>query len=192
LALRAIDLYDNPATIFSLRSTIRDYFCRLFFPIVLLRGKRLPWGQEMDDNLVVQEGDQGTQPAEDLHKQSGRDEHSVMADPMFVNPATGDYRVKDGSPALALGLGSFPMSPFGVQKPELAAIARTPELPGGGQAAKAAAGRDDAVKEWNGARVRNIRDEGEMSFYGLPGVTSLHACRSWWIVREWLDKPSLV
>ena len=42
---------------------------------------------------------------------------------------SGDYRVKDGSPALALGFVNFPMDQFGVQKPELKTIARVPQLP---------------------------------------------------------------
>jgi S1-C subfamily serine protease len=29
------------------------------------------------------------------------------------------------------------------------------------------------VQHWCGADVRNIRDEGEMSVYGLPGVTGV-------------------
>ena len=41
------------------------------------------------------------------------DEHSVTADPLFVNPAEGDYRVKDGSPALTLGFKNFDMNNFG-------------------------------------------------------------------------------
>ncbi len=41
------------------------------------------------------------------------DEHSVTADPLFVNPAEGDYRVKDGSPALTLGFKNFDMNKFG-------------------------------------------------------------------------------
>jgi hypothetical protein len=53
-----------------------------------------------------------------------------VADAQFVDPAQGDYRVKDGSPALALGFVNFPMDRFGVQKPALKALARTPVLPG--------------------------------------------------------------
>jgi len=48
----------------------------------------------------------------------GHDIHSVFADPMFVDPANGDYRVKPESPALKLGFKNFPMDQFGVQKPE--------------------------------------------------------------------------
>ncbi len=40
--------------------------------------------------------------------------HSVYADPMFVNPAKADYRVKPGSPALKLGFKNFPMDQFGL------------------------------------------------------------------------------
>ena len=76
-----------------------------------------PWGQEMDENLVCRAGDVGTQPATMLQSQSGRDEHSIVADAMFVDPAHGDYRVKPGSPALALGFVNFPMDRFGVSAP---------------------------------------------------------------------------
>jgi hypothetical protein len=47
-------------------------------------------------------------------KAAGLDAHSVLADPMFVNPAGGDFSVKAGSPALTLGFTNFPMTGFGV------------------------------------------------------------------------------
>jgi hypothetical protein len=53
-----------------------------------------------------------------------------VADAQFVDPAQGDYRVKEGSPSLTLGFVNFPMDRFGVQKPALKALARTPVLPG--------------------------------------------------------------
>jgi Right handed beta helix region len=37
----------------------------------------------------------------------GHDLHSVFADPLFVAPATGDFRLKPGSPALAFGFHSL-------------------------------------------------------------------------------------
>jgi hypothetical protein len=46
-------------------------------------------------------------------KAAGLDAHSVVADPMFVDSASGDYSVKDGSPALTLGFKNFPMTGFG-------------------------------------------------------------------------------
>ena len=60
---------------------------------------------------------QTPQPAATLAEQSRRDAHSIVADAMFVDPAKGDFRVKDGSPALKLGFVNFPMDQFGVQKP---------------------------------------------------------------------------
>ena len=48
----------------------------------------------------------------------GHDTNSVFADPMFVDPAKGDYRVKADSPALKLGFKNFPMDKFGTQKKE--------------------------------------------------------------------------
>ena len=45
---------------------------------------------------------------------AGLDAHSVVADPMFTSATTGDYTVKDGSPALTLGFKNFPMTGFGV------------------------------------------------------------------------------
>jgi hypothetical protein len=65
-------------------------------------------------------------PATELQKQSGRDGNSVEADALFVNPAAGDYRVREGSPALRLGFQNPPMDQFGVQWPKLKRIARTP------------------------------------------------------------------
>ena len=62
-------------------------------------------------------------------KQLGWDENSVIGDPMYMNPAKGDFRVKDGSPALELGFKNFPMDQFGVKKASLKAIAQTPEIP---------------------------------------------------------------
>jgi hypothetical protein len=88
-----------------------------------------PWGKEMDNNLVHREGVKNPQPAMKLAQQSKRDKHSVVADAMFVDSANGDFRVQEGSPALKLGFTTFPMDRFGVQKPELKAIARTPQMP---------------------------------------------------------------
>ncbi|MEO8616190.1 MAG: PDZ domain-containing protein, partial [Luteolibacter sp.] len=132
-----------------------------------------PWGAEMDYNLVQRDGATGTAPATELRQQSGRDGHSILADARFVDPASGDYRVKDGSPALALGFVNFPMDQFGVRKPELKAIARVPQISQGKIAAPVSATRAADPVTWLGARVRNITGEGEMSAFGLPGVTGV-------------------
>lgn len=134
---------------------------------------RPPWGAEMDFNLVQSDGATTNAPAERLRKQSGRDGHSIVAEARFVDAARGDYRVKKGSPALGLGFVNFPMDRFGVRKPELKAIARAPQLPRAKTSVIAAPVREIAPVKWHGATVRNIRDEGEMSAFGLPGVVGV-------------------
>jgi len=132
-----------------------------------------PWGKEMNFNLMHDINAVTNTPALRLQELSGRDEQSIVADVQFIDPAWGDYRVKDGSPALKLGFVNFAMNRFGVQKPELKAIARTPHLPQSKTPAAVATVRAADPVTWLGARVRNIIGEGEMSAFGLPGVTGV-------------------
>ena len=128
-----------------------------------------PWGRDMDYNLLHQAGATNA-PALGLQRRSGRDEHSLVGDAQFLDAATGDYRVKEGSPALKLGFVNFPIDAFGVQTPALKALARRPTLPGAPGATGATATRDRAPRAWLGASVRSIADADEMSAFGLPGV----------------------
>ena len=134
---------------------------------------RPPWGLDLNHNLLHLDGAYGTSPAVGLQKQSGRDENSIVADAQFVDPGVGDYRVKTGSPALALQFVNFPMNAFGVQKPSLRSIARTPVFPGSKALVTQTGKRDVTIHAWLGARVRNIADAGEMSAFGLPGITGV-------------------
>ncbi|HEY2786620.1 MAG TPA: PDZ domain-containing protein [Fimbriiglobus sp.] len=137
-----------------------------------------PWGREMDFNLVHQPGITVPQPAKKLVQQSKRDDHSVVADALFCGPERGDYRVKEGSPALKLGFVNFPMDQFGVQKPALKAIARTPEFP------KFQSGQTTptvAAHFWLGMSVRELTGE-EYSAFGVAkdsgGVQVLRGANS--------------
>ena len=47
-------------------------------------------------------------------REHGLDRNSVVADPLFVDPANGDYRVKPESPALELGFENFDMDNVGL------------------------------------------------------------------------------
>ena len=58
-------------------------------------------------------------------KERNLDAESLIADPLFINPAKGDYRVRANSPALKLGFENFPMDCFGTSKLEFQAIAAT-------------------------------------------------------------------
>jgi len=122
-------------------------------------------GQEVDYNLFTTSDADRTKYAA-----QGCDAHSVAGDAMFVDLAKGDYRVKDGSPALKLGFKNFPMDQFGIQKPELKAIARTPELPVPGVRSvahkKLKASTQSAETTWLGAVVRDIGGE-EYSAFGV-------------------------
>ena len=134
-----------------------------------------PWGSEVDDNVRHVPGVAVVNPALALQKQSGRDGLSIEADALFVDAATGDYRVREGSPALRVGFQNFPMNEFGVQWPKLKAIARTPELPrpDSAQPATLKSGRDTATSTWLGATIRNVIGMGEVSAAGLPGETGI-------------------
>ena len=59
-----------------------------------------------------------------------QDRHSIIADPLFVDPEHDDYRLKPESPALKLGFKPFDASQAGRQsKPTL--TADLPEVPRG-------------------------------------------------------------
>ena len=134
-----------------------------------------PWGREMDYNLVHREGVSEPQRASQMSRQSKRDEHSIIADALFVDAVQGDFRVKDGSPALKLGFVNFQMDQFGVQKPGLKAIARTPEIPKPSASAVLTANTNavEQVKRFAQAQVRNISGLGDRSAYGLPDESGI-------------------
>jgi len=119
------------------------------------------WGAASDFNLFAFEAD--------LKKSwtFGADPRSVFDDPLFVDPAAGDFRVKPGSPAFEIGFKNFPMDQFGVKKPALKAIARTPVIPdlrrmSTVEAAEMAAGQP----VWLGMALRALQGE-EFSAFGV-------------------------
>ena len=125
-----------------------------------------PWGKELDYNLLVSTKETG--PAMTLSGMSKRDASSILGDPKFIDPATGDYRVADDSPALALGFKNFPMDQFGVTSPRLRKLARTPQLPVPGDMKSHKSTKDGRPQAWLGAMVKNIIGMGDVSAAGLP------------------------
>ena len=60
----------------------------------------------------------------------GFDTHSLVADPLFVNPDKDDYRLKPNSPALKLGFEPIPIDKIGCYKDPLRATWPIVEAPG--------------------------------------------------------------
>ena len=117
-------------------------------------------GAEVDRNMFISESDRIK------YADKGWDLNSIVGDPMFVDPANGDFRVGTDSPFLKFGFKNFPMDQFGVQKPSLKAIARvpvfpTPKAPLGGHVQKAA-----KIQYWVGATVAALSGE-EFSAFGV-------------------------
>jgi hypothetical protein len=92
-------------------------------PAVMNRGIATDgkWGKELDYNFFAA-------TANEMNKfsQNGCDANSSFGNPLFENPEKGDFWVKEGSPTLKLGFVNFPMNEFGVTKPSLKTITKTP------------------------------------------------------------------
>ena len=122
------------------------------------------WGLEVDFNFFASNESAGNRFAA-----NGCDVHSIGGDPLFLGPSKGDFRVRDGSPALKIGFKNFPMDQFGVKKPSLKARARTPEIPPpvsetkGAPAPQASA---PSMAYWLGACLHALAGE-EFSAFGV-------------------------
>ncbi|MGJ8656580.1 MAG: right-handed parallel beta-helix repeat-containing protein [Akkermansiaceae bacterium] len=117
-----------------------------------------------------------------LSKKLGWDENSAFGDPMFIDPESGDFRVKEGSPALKVGFKNFPMDQFGVKKASLKAIAKTPvfgpiKKAKGSNKTQAQPAARKGPFVWLGAKLHTLSGE-EFSAYGVSkeeGGVSLRA-----------------
>ncbi|MGC9320155.1 MAG: right-handed parallel beta-helix repeat-containing protein, partial [Armatimonadota bacterium] len=66
----------------------------------------------------------------DQWRELGADEHSRLADPLFVDPASDDYRLREDSPAFELGFEPIPVDQIGPYDHELRATWPIEEAPG--------------------------------------------------------------
>ena len=125
-----------------------------YYPIGVVK-----WGKEVDYNFFPNE------KALEAARKNDTDKHSTSGNPLFVDPANGDFRVKPESPALKLGFKNFPMDQFGVISPELKRKAEKVPLP-----VVTIESEKETVKEiaWLGSKLRNVQGLGERSAYGLP------------------------
>lgn len=79
------------------------------------------WAKEADTdyNLYFCAGDpQLSQSVLRKARREGIDAHSLATDPLFVDPAKGDFRLKPDSPALTLGFVPIELSKIGLQPKE--------------------------------------------------------------------------
>ena len=157
-------------------------------PAIMPEGK---WGHEVDHNFFV-----GSDDDRRRFEANGCDAHSLSGDPMFLAPASGNYQVREGSPALKVGFKNFPMDRFGVQKPALKVVAEQPELPHTkNNAATVGSRRADEPQFFCQVRVRNIQGMGDRSAYGLPdesGVLLMEAATAGASVKAELAKDDVI
>jgi len=126
-------------------------------------------GKRVDSNLYY-----ATNPQiKEQYLAYGWDTQSIVADPLFVDPANGDFRVQPNSPAFQVGFENFPMDQFGVNDPELKKLARTPVIPKIEVRETLNPPRSDSPKPsisfstyWLGAKVDSLKDE-EFSAFGV-------------------------
>lgn len=129
-------------------------------------GMPATWGREIDHNLLPDAAALSRSLA--LHL----DGHSVVGEPGFLNPSTGDFRVRDSSPARATGFRNFATDAFGVRTPRLRAIARTPVFPTQPPAPTLAVEARKVVV-WLGAQCKTVTEPGEVSATGLPNAAGV-------------------
>ncbi|CAA6690022.1 FIG01093541: hypothetical protein [Lentimonas sp. CC19] len=131
----------------------------------------------------------------------GWDANSIQADPLFIDPSIGDYRVKEGSPAFDIGFQNFPMDQFGVKKPSLKAIARTPVFPANevNKTKKVAKARNKKsvtmAADWLGAKISSLSGD-EFSAYGVSeeegGVAIIELSNTWTASESSLREGDLI
>jgi hypothetical protein len=116
------------------------------------------WGKEIDYNAF---------PDSVSLKEAwsrGTDKHSVCGKLLFVDPQKGDFRLKEGAPALSAGFKNFAMDIFGVVSPKLKASAKKVQIPAIINLDKLGV---EEIIDFNGAKIKNLNTPGERSATGM-------------------------
>jgi len=121
------------------------------------------WGREIDYNVFT------TSHADRLlFSKNGCDLHSIVADPNFRDPVSGDFSIDPAGEVFAQGFRNFEMFGFGVLSPHLKTLVKTPEIPM--LKMEVDTSRSDLPKInavfWEDARVTEPRGEA-LSAYGV-------------------------
>ena len=98
------------------------------------------------------------------------DQNSTVGNPLFIDPANGNYQVAAGSPALKAGFTNFEMDKFGVVSPRLKSISKTVVLP---DALKITSQKEDEVTDFMGMKIKNLTTLGERSATGMSSETGV-------------------
>jgi hypothetical protein len=123
------------------------------------------WGSEIDFNLLPSSAELAKQQL------AGRDRNSLAGDPEFVSPATGNFQVRETSPAIRVGFKNFPMDQFGVTSPRLRAHAKNGFDYALTTSTASSAVQQDAVAQlFAGATVQNVSTMAQQSAAGLPEI----------------------
>ena len=108
------EFYRNITVVSGARPGQNEPVASLIRPIRM--PERYPWGKRIDENLYWNVNTRRFLAGDldwEKWREVGHDRHSVFADPLFVDPLHGDFRVKESSPALKIGFENFPMDEFG-------------------------------------------------------------------------------
>ena len=151
--------YPNSGDIFTNNIVFGAYLPAIMESGIAPDGK---WGARLDSNLFV-----SSEAEMKKFQINNCDINSLTGNPLFIDAAKGDFRVKDDSPALKLGFKNFDMNKFGVISDKLKKISKQPIIPSLNLPEK---GNIFQTYDWQGATVKSIETPGEQSAAGLPEV----------------------
>ncbi len=131
----------------------------------LYRQLRIPDDQTTcDENLIYHHGlplltgDRGVPLGEqwEAWKRRGFDRHSIVADPLFVDPKNDDYRLRAESPAFKLGFKPIPFDKIGPYRDDLRASWPIVEAPGVRERPVVSQGDADVLRGHSAVQAREL------------------------------------
>jgi len=148
--------FENSGDVFT-----RNIVMEPYAPINLLG-----WGTMIDYNIFT--NDKALDEAQNL----GIDKHSIVYPVEFLDPARGDFRIKNNASAIfRMGFQNFDMDCFGVASPRLKRLAKKPEL---NLPIIKAENSKSKVIEWQGFRIKNLETLGERSATGMDSERGVY------------------
>ena len=123
-------------------------------------------GAVIDDNIFTDS------LSYNFARQYGTDSNSIVTKPVFVNPASGDFRVSASSTEIfRTGFQNFDMDSFGVVSNRLKALAEKPAIT---VPVFAADNTDSEVITWEAIQIKNLETSGERSATGMDSERGVY------------------